>query len=67
MEEQQNKPAQNKWDLITGIGLILFGSYKLYNHYVNLTEMSTIRLALTFGFVGFGFYNLYKYVKAGQA
>ena len=64
---QDAKPKQNKWDLIIGIFLILLGSYRLYNFYVNSAEYSTLRIVLTYAFVGLGCYNLYKYFKAGQA
>lgn len=64
---QDAKPNQNKWDLIIGVFLILLGSYRLYNFYANGAEYSTLRIALTYAIVGFGCYNIYKYIKAGQA
>jgi len=63
----EGKPQQNKWDLIIGVFLILMGAYRLYNFYIKGLEYSTVRIVLTYGLVGFGCYNLYKYFKAGQA
>ena len=66
METPLQKP-QNKWDLIFGIGFILFGCYRLYNRFINDAEISSFRIILAIGFVGLGLYNIYKYIKAGDA
>ncbi len=66
METPVKKP-QNKWDLIFGIGFILFGAYRLYNRFVNDVDVSTGRIVLAVGFVGLGIFNIYKYIKAGDA
>jgi uncharacterized membrane protein HdeD (DUF308 family) len=60
---QSQKPEQkkNNWDLISGILLTLFGSYRLYSHYFTDIQFSNLRLGLTFVIVGFGIYNLYKF------
>lgn len=63
MEAKPQRP-QNKWDLIIGLFLIGFGSYRLYQHYMLGVEYETYRIVLTFGFIGFGFYNLYKFFTA---
>ncbi|PSG86358.1 hypothetical protein [Aurantibacter aestuarii] len=63
METKPQRP-QNKWDLIIGLFLIGFGSYRLYQHYMLGAEYETYRIVLTFGFIGFGFYNLYKFFTA---
>ena len=66
METPVKKP-QNKWDLIFGIGFILFGAYRLYNRFVNDVDVSTGRIVLAVGFVGLGIFNIYKYIKAWDA
>lgn len=66
METKTTRP-QNKWDLIIGLFLILFGFYRLYQHYMLNNEFETYRIVLTFGFIGFGFYNLYKYFTAPKS
>ena len=60
------KQPQRKMDLFIGLFLIGLGSFRLYNIYFNGLEASTLRTVLTFAFVGFGFYNLYKYFVLSQ-
>lgn len=62
--EQETKRPQNKWDLIIGIFLIGFGSFRLYQHYILDKPYETFRIVLTFAFIGFGVFNLYKYFTA---
>ena len=60
------KQPQRKMDLFIGLFLVVLGSYRLYNIYFNGTEFPTYKIVLTYGFVGFGFYNLYKYFILSQ-
>ncbi|WP_397362392.1 hypothetical protein [Olleya sp. R77988] len=51
------------WNLITGLLLTLFGSYRLYQHFSGATSLNTLRLVLSFAFVGYGLFGLYQYFQ----
>ena len=61
-EEIQEKPTRNIWNLVLGIVFLCYGSYRLYEH-TNAVETDNFGIAISVGFILFGFYDLYKYYK----
>ncbi|GAA3520358.1 hypothetical protein GCM10022393_38240 [Aquimarina addita] len=58
---EDNKPAsRKKWDLMIGIALIIFGSFRLYNRF-QLGEDWGFRSILTIVFIGYGGFLIYRY------
>ncbi|WGD34193.1 hypothetical protein [Olleya sp. YS] len=53
----------NTWNLFTGIILTVFGSYRLYQYFSGVVVYKTYRLVLSIGFVLYGLFSLYQYVK----
>ncbi|KAA1243412.1 hypothetical protein [Aquimarina sp. RZ0] len=59
MEEDEKTPRKT-WDLMIGLALVLFGSFRLYN-YMREDQDFNFRILFTGIFIIYGFFLIYKY------
>ena len=59
-EEIQEKPVRNNWHLVFGILFLCYGSFRLYQN-TTAIETDNFGIALSIGFILFGFNYFYKY------
>ncbi len=59
-----DKPQRsNNWNLFTGLLLTFFGSFRVYQHFSEITTLGNFRLILSISFIGYGLFNLYQYFQ----
>ncbi|QCE42315.1 hypothetical protein [Psychroserpens sp. NJDZ02] len=60
MESLRNNKLYN---LFTGLLLLGFGSYRLYQHFTANPTLDTFRLIISVASIGYGVYALYNYTQ----
>lgn len=63
---KDNQPtSRKKWDLMIGIALVIFGSFRLYNRFQSEVDWG-FRSILTIAFIGYGGFLIYKYFTSSD-
>lgn len=60
MESLRNNKYYN---LFTGLLLLGFGGFRLYQHYTANPTLNTFRLVIAFASIGYGIYALYNFTQ----
>ncbi len=59
--ENNTNPNKKSWNLMIGIALVVFGSFRLYNRLLDENDLSILRIVLTIGFIIYGIYMIYMH------
>lgn len=61
MQEENESPRKN-WDLMLGLALVLFGSFRLYQRLQSESELS-FRILITAAFIAYGGFLIFRFVQ----
>ena len=61
-EHHNPTPKRKTWDLLIGIALVLFGSFRLYSR-LQTEEDWSFRAIFTLAFILYGAYLIFRYFK----